>query len=111
MGIKLKTVDISAVKREASTHRPAKPCFKNSHLPFEDPTRDLVTWHDAVLPSIINWAGSLDEPFVINSHPNLQEIIEKNWKANYPEVQCNDAILAVVSQKSCFLLLIFKFLI
>ena len=102
MGIKLKTADISVVKHEASARHPAKPHYKNSHLPFKDPTHDLDTWRDAVLPSIIDWAGSLNEPFAINSHPNLQEIIEENWKANYPEVQCNDAVLAVVSQKSHF---------
>lgn len=98
MGIKLKTADISAVKRDASARRPAKPRYKNSHLPFQDPIRDLLTWRNAVLPSIIDWAGTLDEPFAINSHPDLHDIIEQNWNEQFPAVEADDAVQAVVSQ-------------
>lgn len=100
MGIKLKTADISAVKRDASARRPAKPRYKNSHLPFENPTRDLLTWRDVILPAIIDWAGTLDEPFAINSHPDLQEIIECRWKEEFPAIPADDAVQAVVSQKN-----------
>ena len=42
MGIKLKTADIAAVKHDASAHCPAWPRYKNGHLPFENPTHDLL---------------------------------------------------------------------
>lgn len=102
MGIKLKTADISAVKRDASARRPAKPRYKNSHLPFKNPTRDLITWRDAVLPSIIDWAGTLDEPFAINSHPDLPTIVEDNWKEEFPEIPIDEAVHAVVSNSNAF---------
>jgi hypothetical protein len=102
MGIKLKTADISAVKRDVSARRPAKPRYKNSHLPFENPTRDLLTWRDAVIPSIIDWAGTLEEPFAVNSHPDLHVIIEYNWKDEFPTIEADDAVQAVVSQRNSF---------
>ena len=100
MGIKLKTADISAVKHDVSAHRPAKPRYKNSHLPFENPTRDLLTWRDAVIPSIIDWAGTLEEPFAVN--PDLYVIIEDNWKDEFPTIDAGDAVQAVVSQRISF---------
>lgn len=102
MGIKLKTADISAVKREASARRPAKPRYKNGHLPFNNPTRDLLTWRDAVLPAILDWAGTLEEPFAINSHPNLPDIVEDCWKEEFPEIPVDEAVHAVVSHSDGF---------
>ncbi|KAF8811703.1 hypothetical protein BYT27DRAFT_7160606 [Phlegmacium glaucopus] len=77
--------------------RPAKPCYKNGHLPFDNPARDLATWRDAVLPSIIDWAGTLEEPFAVNSHPDVQDIVEDNWKEEFPEIPADDAVQAVAS--------------
>ena len=96
MGIKLKTEDISTVKNDASARRPAKLRYKNGHLPFENPTRDLLTWRDAVLPAIIDWAGTLEEPFAVNSHPNLLDIVEGVWKEEFPEIPADEAVQAVV---------------
>jgi len=101
MGIKLKTVDIAAVKHDASARRPARPCYKNSHLPFENPMRDLLTWRDAVLPPIIDWAGTIEDPFTVNSHPDLQDVVEYLWDEEFPEIPADDAIQAVVRQ-ICF---------
>lgn len=71
-------------------------------LPFENPTRDLITWRDAVLPSIIDWAGTLDEPFAINSHPDFPDIVEECWKEEFPEIPADEAVYAVVSHFDLF---------
>ena len=84
MGIELKMADIPAGKHDASARCLAKPCYKNSHLPFKNPTCNLITWCNSVLPPIIDWAGMLAEPFAVNSHPDLQEIIEYNWNEEFP---------------------------
>ena len=102
MGIKLKMADIAAVKHDASAHRPAQPCYKNGHLPFENPMRDLLTWHDAVLPPIIDWAGTIEDPFTVNSHPNLPEVIEYLWSEEFLEIQADDAVQSVVREATCF---------
>jgi hypothetical protein len=99
MGIKLKTADVSAVKCDASARRPAKARYKNSHLPFENAARDLQTWRDAVLPAIIDWAGTLEEPFAISSHPDLPEVVESIWSLEFPEIPADDAVHAVVCQR------------
>jgi len=99
MGIKLKTADDSAAKHEASARRPAKPRYTNSHLTFKNAARDLQTWRDAVLPAIIDWAGTLKEPFTASSHPNLLEVVEYIWGEEFPEIPADDAVHAVVCQK------------
>ena len=103
MGIKLKTADIAAVKHDASARRPSRPCYKNGHLPFENPTGDLLTWRDTVLPAIIDWAGTIDDPFAVNSHPDLQELVESIWSEEFLEIQADDAVQAVVHETMCFL--------
>ena len=102
MGIKLKTVDIAAVKHDASARRPSRPRYKNSHLPFKNPTRDLLMWRDTVLPAIIDWAGTIDDPFAVNSHPNLQELVKSIWSEEFLEIQADDAVQAVVRETTCF---------
>ena len=92
MGIELKTADIPAVKHDASACHLTKPRYKNGHLPFENPTCNLITWHNSVLPPIIDWAGTFAEPFTVNSHPDLQGIIEYNWNEEFPEIPLDDAV-------------------
>ena len=96
MGVQLKTADITAVKRNATGRRSAKPRYKNSDLPFKNFSRDLETWHEAVLPHILDWAGSLEEPFSISTHPNLEELIKYAWDEEFLEISVDDAIYYVV---------------
>ena len=95
MGIKLKTADIAAC-------HPAQPHYKNGHLPFENPMCDLLTWCDAILPLIIDWVGTIEDPFTVNSHLNLQEVIEYLWSEEFPEIQADDAVQSVVHEATCF---------
>ena len=98
MGIKLKTADIRC---DTSARPQAKPRYKNGHLPFENPTRDFLTWSDAVLPPIIDWAGTLDGPFAVNSHSHLQDVVEDNWKEEFLEIPADNAVQAVVRYMIC----------
>ena len=96
MGIMLKTADITTIKHGASARRPAKPRYNNGHLPFKNQARDLQTWRNAVIPEIIDWVGTLEEPFAANSHPNLQDVVESSWNEEFPEIPANDAVQTVV---------------
>ena len=102
MGIKLKRADTAAVKHDASAHHPARPCYKNSHLPFENPMCDLLTWRNAVLPPIIDWVGTIEDPFTVNSHPDLQEVVKYLWSEEFPEIQADDPFQSVVHKATCF---------
>jgi len=96
MGVQLKKADISTVKRDAAGRHSAKPRFKNSDLPFKNSTRDLETWREAVIPHILEWAGSLEEPFPISSHPVLDEVIKYAWGEEFPEIPADSAVYYVV---------------
>ena len=96
MGIQLKTADITAIKCNATGRCSAKPHYKNSDLPFKNSSCDLETWHEAVLPHILEWAGSLEEPFSISTHPNLEELIKYAWDEEFLEISADDAVHYVV---------------
>lgn len=96
MGIQLKKVDITAIKHGTTGRRSAKPRYKNSDLPFRNPTRDLQTWREDVIPHILEWAGSLEDPFSISSHPNLEDVITYAWDEEFPGISADDAVQYVV---------------
>lgn len=89
--------DISSIQSNARPGRSAKRRYRNSDLPFENHTRDLQRWQNAVQPVIIDWAGTVKEPFAVNSHPDLQRIVEEAWHAEFPEIPCNEVVHAIVS--------------
>ncbi|KAF8815687.1 hypothetical protein BYT27DRAFT_7003157, partial [Phlegmacium glaucopus] len=70
---------------------------KNSNLPFRNSTRDLQTWRNAVIPHILEWAGSLEEPFSISSHPDLEDLIKYAWDKEFPEIPADDAVQYVAN--------------
>jgi len=59
-------------------------------------SRNLETWHEAVLPHILDWASSLEEPFSISTHPDLEDLIKYAWDEEFPEILVDDAIHYVV---------------
>ncbi|KAF8810925.1 hypothetical protein BYT27DRAFT_7253262 [Phlegmacium glaucopus] len=75
----------------------AKPHYNNSHFPFENVNHDLQTWHESVIPAIIDWSGTLEDGFGVNAHPDLSEIVQDNWNNKFPSIDCDDAVLSVAS--------------
>ena len=96
MGVQLKPADITGIKRNATGRGSAKPRYKNSDLPFKNSSCDLETWHEAVLPHILNWAGSLEEPFSISTHPDLEDLIKYAWDEEFPEIPADNTVYYVV---------------
>ncbi len=43
----------------------------------------------------------LEEPFAVNSHPDLQDVFEDNWKEEFPEIPVDDVVQAVVRRMIC----------
>lgn len=85
-------------KTLVTTRGPAKPRYKNGHLPFENQAQDLETWRNTVLPAVIDWAGTLEDPFGANSHLDLHDIVRDSWNDGFPGTPPNDAVHSVVSQ-------------
>ena len=101
IGVQLKTADIIAIKRNVIGRCSAKPRYKNSDLSFENSSRDLETWRKDVLPHILEWAGSLEEPFFISTHcPDLEDLIKYAWDEEFPEISADEAVHYVVCYRS-----------
>ena len=80
--------------------RPAKPRYNNRNLPFENFNPDLKIWRDSVIPAVIDWAGTLEDSFGVNAHPDLPEILHTHWNEKFPLTECDEVVLAVVSKFS-----------
>ena len=96
MGIKLQPVKSEAqppTRRRGVT----KPRYKNSDLPFEDHNRDLEIWRNKILPPIIDWAGSHDDPFAVTADQQFKPTVKKFWDQNFRGIDATDAMYAVVS--------------
>ena len=91
--------DIIAIKRNAIGRRSAKPRYKNSDLSFENSSRNLETLRKDILPHILECAGSLEEPFFISTHPDLEVLIKYAWDEEFPEIPADEAIHYVVSYR------------
>jgi hypothetical protein len=90
-------VDPEKIIGKKKPKRSAKPRYNNRNLPFDNFTRDLNTWRESVLPAIIDWAGTLEDSFGVNSHPDLPDIVQINWNETFPSTECDEVVLSVVS--------------
>ncbi|KAF8955384.1 hypothetical protein BDZ97DRAFT_1965483 [Flammula alnicola] len=57
--------------------------------------RDIRTWHESVVPPIIDWSGTLEDGFGVNAHPDLPFVVQESWNDEFPAIECNDAVLSV----------------
>lgn len=96
MGVKLQLVKDEA-QPPARHHGVPKPHYKNSDLPFEDHNQDLKIWWNKVLPPIINWAGSRDDPFMVTADQQFKPTVKKFWDQSFWGIDATDAMYAVVS--------------
>lgn len=86
--------------------------FNNAHLPFPSnrTQADLKIWRDSVIPAVVDWAGSLDEPFGANAHPDFKSVVTESWNESFPELEINEAVYYVVSILIFVNLLIYLYL-
>ncbi|KAJ6524385.1 hypothetical protein DFH09DRAFT_1372145 [Mycena vulgaris] len=95
MGITLTKKLISLdVDGKAQRESNAKSTFVNADLPFTGDIRaDLAYYHDNVIPEIIDWAATLDNPFIAPSVPEFQKTLEKIWKKHFSAYPCTEAVV------------------
>lgn len=81
-----------------------KPRYVNHDLPLENRAQDLKVWQHKVLPSIIDWAGSLTDSFNATADPKFQHIINIHWRRSFPDIEPTEAVSSMVSTFStCWL--------
>ena len=69
---------------------------------FDDNTRPATSGPGATLS--FHWAGTLEEPFAVNSHPDLPDIVEASWRDS--QIPADVAVQAVVREDMSFELII-----
>ncbi len=84
--VKLKDTTASGRPREA------KPRYKNADLPLPNPARDLKLWQTLVLGAVVDWAGTLDNPFRANTHENFHQVVCENWNRSFNNAAVNEAV-------------------
>ena len=66
------------------SEKPAKSTYVNGDLPFENYRRDLKDWQHKFIPDLCDWAGTIDEPFTANAHPEFTDVVETLWTKYFP---------------------------
>lgn len=93
--VKVKLEDTTAAGRPRET----KPRYKNADLPLPNPARDLKIWQTLVLGAVVDWAGTLDNPFRANTHENFQQVVGENWDRHFDNVAIDEAVYDQVRTK------------
>lgn len=112
--------------RELSTqgdHEPKprtkKINYTKNHLPFPGVGRESYVrrWTNEYKTSLINWAGTVEDPFGTNGNSGLDDVVDETWKAVFPEleealeiVDKRAAILGVVRLVTSYLFFISSYL-
>lgn len=78
---KVEPVDTSLpVKSE----KQLKSTYVNGDLPFENHRRDLKDWQHKFIPGLCDWAGTIDQPFTANAHPDFANVVGRLWASYFP---------------------------
>ena len=103
MGVKLEPVANSDLGQTSTkpTRERGQRNYKLSDLPFPPGTgsTNIKQWSKEFMPSLIDWAASLNDPFASNSHPGIATAVKENWDQIWLELadrHDHPAILAAV---------------
>ncbi|KAF7366228.1 hypothetical protein MVEN_00500000 [Mycena venus] len=55
---------------------------------------DLKFWQGAVIVEFVSWAGTKDETFAVNSHPDFRDVVTELWNHHFGAYPINDAVYA-----------------
>ncbi|KAH7905006.1 hypothetical protein BJ138DRAFT_1183844, partial [Hygrophoropsis aurantiaca] len=88
MGVKIQKMDVNDAVKEAkeptSRGKPLKG-LKASDLPFTDDS-DHKVW-DSLVRALLDWAGTVDDPFGTNEHPDLARRLQELWDHFFPHLE------------------------
>jgi hypothetical protein len=93
--------------------REPKARFTNGNLPFMSLgyNENLRLWQTNIMSGILEWAGTLDEPFGAASHPNFKAITTATWQNQFPDIDPTDAVYSLVGSRIFCLTLVDDLLI
>ncbi|KAF8162168.1 hypothetical protein K438DRAFT_2070152 [Mycena galopus ATCC 62051] len=71
-----------------------KPTYTNADLPFpaDGHAKDLKHFQQTVMPDIVDWAATLEDPFAAPSHPAFKPTLDDIWNTYFPAHATSDAV-------------------
>ncbi|KAF8833023.1 hypothetical protein BDN67DRAFT_1018041 [Paxillus ammoniavirescens] len=90
MGMLAESKDVDAVVKETRSVGKVKALkhLKAMDLPIGDTNHDHTQWEQLVR-GVIDWAGTLDDPFGTNEHPKLVSTIQELWDLHFKDRPLN----------------------
>ena len=87
MGIRVVQRDVDEAVAEAVSRKQRGKPFQNlkaTDLPFRDTDKDPQRW-DNLIRALLDWAGTLDDPFGINGRPDITDTLQTLWNAFFED--------------------------
>ncbi|KAJ6526197.1 hypothetical protein B0H10DRAFT_2249255 [Mycena sp. CBHHK59/15] len=93
MGIILRKKAV-VVDVNGKTKRETKRRYTNADLPFPADSHavDLKHFQKTFIPDIIDWVGTLDDPFAATSHPSFEVNVQDTWQKYFTAYPISDAV-------------------
>jgi hypothetical protein len=89
------TGDIIRVRKENPDKEKAKS-YRVDDLPYGP--NGGRKWRYEYTPIILAWAGSQEDPFAVNNHMDLYDVMTKAWEHAYPAFTLSDAIMEILEK-------------
>ena len=87
MGIRVIQRDVDEAVAEAASRKQRVKPFRNlkaTNLPFQDTDKDPQRW-DNLVHALLDWAGTLEDPFGINGRPDITDTLQTLWNAFFED--------------------------
>ncbi|KAJ7739438.1 hypothetical protein DFH07DRAFT_965723 [Mycena maculata] len=74
--------------------RQAKPRYTNSDLPFPSDgfSNDLKHYHETLVVDLVDWAGTLETPFIAAGIPEFKPTVTDLWTKYFSAYQLTDTV-------------------
>jgi hypothetical protein len=92
MGLTIKRVDVNdaagltqdpIIKSEGNQSGKRYREYKVANIPITG-DYELTQW-DLIVCGVLDWAGTLSDPFGTNEHPDLTDVVQQLWDRCLPE--------------------------
>jgi hypothetical protein len=96
MGLRVAKVEINEAVQEGKQKKSLREQSK-SDLPFKGETH-AKQW-DQLIRTLLNWAGTTNDPFGTNEHPDLMERLQDLWNDFFEDIEIDIADHPAVKKK------------
>ncbi|KAG2029591.1 hypothetical protein BDR03DRAFT_1018188 [Suillus americanus] len=96
MGLRVSKVEVNEAVQEAKSKKSLQERSK-SDLPF---TGENAKQWDQLIHALLDWAGTTNDPFGTNKHPDLMERLQELWNEFFEDIKIDVADHPAVKKKA-----------